>query len=110
LAIVQFVAVIPRLGNVHGSCIGFPRCCFWLSAATIAGATTSTGLSNEGEDDLEFPPRFVPLHRGLPGRRWLGALINRIDPALFSECFRLQGARPAPEAPELVAIDGNVAP
>ena len=60
-----------------------------------------------GEDSLPFPRRFLPFHHGVPGSRWLRILLNRIDPALFSDIFLSWAQALRPDAPALVAIDGK---
>jgi predicted transposase YbfD/YdcC len=60
-----------------------------------------------GEDNLPFLRGFLPYHHGIPGARWLRILLNRIDPALFSELFQSWAQELRPDAPQLVAIDGK---
>lgn len=60
-----------------------------------------------GEDNLPFLRRFLSYHHGVPGSRWLRALLNRIDPALFAEMFQSWAETLRPDAPALVAIDGK---
>lgn len=74
---------------------------------TIGGCDDFDEIVEWGEDNLDFLRRFLPYHHGLPCGRWLRALMNRIDPALFSECFRCWARALRPDAPELVAIDGK---
>jgi predicted transposase YbfD/YdcC len=74
---------------------------------TIGGCDDFDEIVEWGEDNLGFLRRFLPYHHGLPCGRWLRALMNRIDPALFSECFRAWAGALRPDAPELVAIDGK---
>jgi len=74
---------------------------------TIGGCDDFDEIVEWGEDNLDFLRRFLPYHHGLPCGRWLRALMNRIDPALFSECFRSWAHALRPDAPELVAIDGK---
>ncbi len=74
---------------------------------TIGGCDDFDEIVEWGEDNLAFLRRFLPYHHGLPGARWLRILMNRIDPALFSECFRSWAQALRPDAPDLVAIDGK---
>jgi predicted transposase YbfD/YdcC len=74
---------------------------------TIGGCDDFDEIVEWGEDNLDFLRRFLTFHHGLPGGRWLRALMNRIDPALFSECFRSWARSLRPDAPDLVAIDGK---
>jgi predicted transposase YbfD/YdcC len=74
---------------------------------TIGACDDFDEIVEWGEDNLDFLRRFLPYHHGLPGARWLRILMNRIDPELFSSCFRSWACASRPEAPELVAIDGK---
>jgi len=75
--------------------------------ATIGGCDDFDEIVEWGEDNLDFLRRFLPYHHGLPCGRWLRALMNRIDPGLFCECFRSWARALRPDAPALVAIDGK---
>jgi predicted transposase YbfD/YdcC len=74
---------------------------------TIGGCDDFDEIVEWGEDNLDFLRRFLPFHHSLPSGRWLRALLNRIDPTLFSECFRSWARALRPDAPDLVAIDGK---
>ena len=75
--------------------------------ATIGGCDDFDEIVEWGEDNLDFLRRFLPYHHGLPCGRWLRSLMNRIDPTLFSDCFRSWAHSLWPNAPDLVAIDGK---
>ena len=60
---------------------------------TIGACDDFDEIAEWGEDNLDFLRRFLPYHHGVPGARWLRILLNRIDPQLFCECFRLGRAR-----------------
>jgi hypothetical protein len=47
------------------------------------------------------------MDRFLPCKRWLRALVNRIDPILFGRCFESWVAALWPGRHELIAIDGK---
>lgn len=74
---------------------------------TIGACDDFDEIVEWGEDNLPFLRRFLPYHHGVPGSRWLRALLNRIDPGLFGEMFQSWAAAIRPEAPALVAIDGK---
>jgi predicted transposase YbfD/YdcC len=74
---------------------------------TIAECDDYEGIAEWGEAHLEFLRRFLPYHHGVPGDRWLTILMNRIDPALFSDAFTSWVRETWPEHPKHVAIDGK---
>lgn len=84
-----------------------PEVLLLMVCGTIAAGDDFEDIADWGEDNLAFLRRFLPYHHGLPCARWLRMLMNRIDPALFAECFRSWVAAAWPDAPELVAIDGK---
>lgn len=84
-----------------------PEVLLLVVCGTIGAGDDFDEIVEWGEDNLPFLRRFLPYHHGLPGSRWLRALLNRIDPALFSEMFQSWAASLRPEAPALVAIDGK---
>jgi predicted transposase YbfD/YdcC len=84
-----------------------PEVLLLVVCGTIAAGDDFEDIADWGEDNLAFLRRFLPYHHGVPGARWLRMLMNRIDPALFSDCFQAWAAALRPDAPELVAIDGK---
>ena len=84
-----------------------PEVLLLVVCGTIAAGDDFEDIADWGEDNLAFLRRFLPYHHGLPGARWLRMLLNRLDPGLFSACFRSWAAAVRPDAPELVAIDGK---
>lgn len=84
-----------------------PEVLLLVVCGTIAAGDDFEDIADWGADNLAFLRRFLPYHHGLPGDRWLRMLMNRIDPALFADCFRSWAAALRPEAPDLVAIDGK---
>lgn len=74
---------------------------------TIGACDDFDEIVEWGEDNLPFLRRFLPYHHGIPSSRWLRILLNRLDPALFSEIFQAWALSFHPDAPALVAIDGK---
>ena len=58
-----------------------------VTCATIATCDDFDEIVAWGEHHLDFLRQFAPFHHGIPGSRWLALLLNRIDPALFRNCF-----------------------
>ena len=84
-----------------------PEVLLLVVCGTIGACDDFDEIVEWGEDNLPFLRRFLPYHHGIPGSRWLRILLNRIDPALFSEMFQSWAAALRPDAPALVAIDGK---
>ena len=84
-----------------------PEVLLLVVCGTIAAGDDFEDIADWGEDNLAFLRRFLPYHHGVPGARWLRMLMNRIDPALFCDCFQSWAAAIRPQAPDLVAIDGK---
>lgn len=84
-----------------------PEVLLLVVCGTIAAGDDFEDIADWGEDNLAFLRRFLPYHHGIPGSRWLRLLMNRIDPALFADCFQSWAAAMRPETPALVAIDGK---
>lgn len=84
-----------------------PEVLLLVVCATICACDDFEDIADWGEAHLAFLRRFLPYHHGVPGARWLAILMNRIDPALFSDCFLAWVRAMHPEAPDLVAIDGK---
>jgi hypothetical protein len=76
---------------------------------TIADCDDYEGIAEWGKALLAFLRRFLPCHHGVPGERWLTILMNRIDPALFSDAFTSWVRETWPDLPDHVAIDGKTA-
>jgi len=51
-----------------------------LTCATIASCDDFDDIVRWGEHHLGFLRRFSAFHHGIPGERWLRALVNRVDP------------------------------
>lgn len=75
--------------------------------ATIANSDDYEDIVDWGEANLKFLRGFSDYHFGIPCADWLRALMNRIDPEVFSGAFKAWVADCWPGRPELVAIDGK---
>jgi predicted transposase YbfD/YdcC len=84
-----------------------PEVLLLVVCGTIGSCDDFDEIVAWGKDNLPFLRRFLPYHHGVPGSRWLRALLNRIDPGLFSQMFQSWAAELRPDAPALVAIDGK---
>ena len=80
---------------------------FLAVCATIANCDDYQDIVDWGEANLKFLRGFSDYHFGVPCAGWLGSLMNRIDPAVFSGAFRAWVADCWPGRLELVAIDGK---
>lgn len=78
-----------------------------VTCATIASCDDFDEIAVWGEHHLDFLRRFSPFHFGIPGERWLRALVNRIDPAMFARCFESWIKQLWPDRHDLIAIDGK---
>jgi len=78
-----------------------------VTCATIASCDDFDEIAVWGEHHLDFLRRFSPFHFGIPGDRWLRALVNRIDPAMFARCFESWIKGLWPDRHDLIAIDGK---
>ncbi|MDB5554659.1 MAG: putative ISAs1 family transposase, partial [Rhizobium sp.] len=84
-----------------------PEVLLLVVCGTIGACDDFDEIVEWSEDNLPFLRPFLPYHHGIPGSRWLRILLNRIDPALFSDCFMSWASTLRPDAPALVAIDGK---
>ena len=80
---------------------------FLVVCGTIANSDDYDDIVDWGEAHLDFLRRFSPFHHGIPCVDWLRTLLNRVDPELFSACFRSWVAECWPQHADLVAIDGK---
>jgi predicted transposase YbfD/YdcC len=80
-----------------------------VTCATIASCDDFDDIVLWGEHHLDFLRLFGAFHFGVPCARWVRALFNRIDPALFARCFENWTAALWPERHDLIAIDGKTA-
>jgi predicted transposase YbfD/YdcC len=84
-----------------------PEVLLLVVCGTIADCDDFDFIAEWGEAHLGFLRRFLPYHHGVPTGRWLNALMNRIDPGLFSDAFMSWVRETWPGHPSLVAIDGK---
>lgn len=80
-----------------------------VTCATICSCDDFDDIVLWGEHHLPFLRRFFEFHFGVPCGRWVRALCNRIDPALFARCFESWTAALWPGRHDLIAIDGKTA-
>lgn len=80
---------------------------FLVVCGTIANNDDYEDIVEWGEAHIDFLRQFSEFHWGIPCADWLRALMNRVDPELFSACFRAWVAECWPGRPDLVAIDGK---
>lgn len=85
----------------------FPEVLLLVVCGTICDCEDYDLIADWGEAHLDFLRRYLPYHHGVPGGRWLTILMNRIDPALFSDCFTAWVRETWPDKPEFIAIDGK---
>jgi predicted transposase YbfD/YdcC len=80
---------------------------FLVVCATIANCDDYEDIVDWGEANLDFLRGFCEFHFGVPCADWLRALMNRLDPEVFSTAFRAWVAQAWPGRADLVAIDGK---
>jgi hypothetical protein len=80
---------------------------FLVVCGTICDCEDYDLIADWGEQHLAFLRRYLPYHHGVPGGRWLTILMNRIDPAVFSQAFTDWVRDSWPDQPDFVAIDGK---
>ena len=74
---------------------------------TIASCDDFDDIVAWGEHHIDFLRRFCEFHHGIPCERWVRTLFNRVDPVLFSRCFKSWVAALWPDRHEFIAIDGK---
>lgn len=84
-----------------------PEVLFLVVCGTICDCDDYDLIADWGAAHLDFLRRYLPYHHGVPGGRWLTLLMNRIDPALFGDCFTSWVRETWPDRPDFVAIDGK---
>ena len=84
-----------------------PEVLLLVVCGTIADCDDFDFIAEWGEAHLGFLRGLLPYHHGVPTGRWLNALMNRVDPGLFSDAFMSWVREMWPEHPGLVAIDGK---
>lgn len=84
-----------------------PEVLLLVVCGTICDCDDYDLIADWGTAHLDVLRRYLPYHHGVPGGRWLTLLMNRIDPALFSDCFTSWVRETWPDRPDFVAIDGK---
>lgn len=84
-----------------------PEVLFLVVCGTICDCDGYEGIVEWGKTHLDFLRRYLPYHHGIPGERWLTILMNRINPALFSDAFAAWVRESWPDKADFVAIDGK---
>lgn len=89
-----------------------PEILLVLLCATLAGADDFVEAEVWGEQHLDFLRRFLPFAHGAPSHDTLGAVVARLGPGLFRDCFAawaagLRAAAPDLAGPEVIALDGK---
>jgi predicted transposase YbfD/YdcC len=84
-----------------------PEVLLLVVCGTICDCDDYDLIADWGVAHLDFLRRYLPYHHGVPGGRWLTILMNRLDPALFCECFSAWVRETWPDKPDFVAIDGK---
>ena len=84
-----------------------PEVLLLVVCGTICDCDDYDLIADWGTAHLDVLRRYLPYHHGVPGGRWLTLLMNRIDPALFSDCFTSWVRETWPGRPDFVAIDGK---
>ncbi len=84
-----------------------PEILLLVVCGTIAGCDDYEDIADWGQTHLGFLRRFLPFDKGVPGERWLTILMNRINPAFFSDAFLGWVRENWPDRLDLVAIDGK---
>lgn len=84
-----------------------PEVLFLVVCGTICDCDDYDGIAEWGEAHVDFLRRYLPYLHGVPGGRWLTILMNRINPALFSDAFTAWVRETWPDKPDFVAIDGK---
>jgi predicted transposase YbfD/YdcC len=80
---------------------------FLVVCATICSCDDYDEIVEWGAARLDFLRRHMEFHWGVPCADWLRTLMNRVDPDLFSDCFRAWVADCWPQSPGLLALDGK---
>lgn len=80
---------------------------FLVTCATIAGCDDYDEIADWGDHHLDFLRRHSEYFFGTPKEDWLRVVLNRIDPALFEDCFIAWATALRPDAPDLIALDGK---
>ncbi len=105
--------LLDHLGAIHDTRqswkVAYPlrEVLFLVVCGTITGGDDYDEIVDWGEAHLSFLRQFSEFHHGIPCADWLRAVMNRIDPELFADCFSSWVAACWPGRPDFVAIDGK---
>jgi len=80
---------------------------FLVTCATIAACDDYDEIAAWGDHHLDFLRRHSEYFFGIPKEDWLRVVLNRIDPALFEDCFIAWTTALRADAPDLIALDGK---
>jgi len=78
-----------------------------LTCATIASCDDFDDIAAWGRHHIDFLRKFTRFDNGIPCERWLRALVNRVDPSMFGQCFESWIRALWPGRHSLIAIDGK---
>lgn len=84
-----------------------PEVLLLVVCGSMADCDDYENIAAWGAAHVPFLRRFLPYEHGVPGERWLTILMNRINPALFSQAFTDWVRATWPDQVDLVAIDGK---
>lgn len=84
-----------------------PEVLLLVVCGTVSGCDDYEDIAGWGASHLDFLRRFLPFEHGVPGERWLTILMNRLNPAFFSDAFAAWVREVWPGRADLVAIDGK---
>jgi predicted transposase YbfD/YdcC len=84
-----------------------PEVLFLVTCATVCGCDDYDEIVEWGNHHLDFLRRYSEYFFGIPKEDWLRALLNRIDPVLFEDCFLAWATALRPDAADLIALDGK---
>jgi predicted transposase YbfD/YdcC len=80
---------------------------FLVTCASIAGCDDYDEIALWGEHHVAFLRGHSEYFFGTPKEDWLRVVLNRIDPALFEECFTAWATALRPDGADLIALDGK---
>jgi predicted transposase YbfD/YdcC len=80
---------------------------FLVTCATIAGCDDYDEIADWGDQHVDFLRGYSEYFFGTPKEDWLRAVLNRIDPVLFEDCFIAWATSLRPDAADLIALDGK---
>ena len=85
-----------------------PEVLLLVVCATMASCDDFEDIAAWGDAHIDFLRQFSPYHYGVPSARWLNILMNRMNPAVFSDCFMGWATTFRPSfSPSQIAFDGK---